>query len=369
MKTIYYALIELIQVALGKRGSLSQLPSDEDWELLLEMAEKQAILGICFYAIQQLSNKPPEMLYLKWLGMAANVQQRNEMMNSYCVALQSILAREGFQPTILKGQGVAGLYGDTLYGYRQPGDIDVWVPDGMPKVMRWARMKYDEVKYDYVNVRIPYNKGTIVEIHWRAMFLPNLYLNWKLQRWLKEPRTNKKLIGGVMKLPSGESLVVPESDFNAIYILLHCYHHMFDRGLGLRQLMDYFFVLKRRSEPNDEIIRLFKEFGLLRFASGVMWVMRFVFGLEYEKLICEPSENEGRFLLNEVMQNGNFGQHDTRIKRIGKGKCGVLFRNLQHNGHMFSHYPSEFIWQPIWLLYHYLWKRLITYKYDLRSKC
>lgn len=32
-------------------------------------------------------------------------------------------------------------------------------------------------------------------------------------------------------------------------------------------------------------------------------------------MICEPDEEEGKFLLNEIMLAGNFGKYDQRIKR------------------------------------------------------
>ena len=75
------------------------------------------------------------------------------------------------------------------------------------------------------------------------------------------------------------------------------------------------------------------------------------------KMICAMSKKEGEFLLNELMQNGNFGHHDERIKKVGHGKMGELWRNLQHNWHLASHYPAELIWQPVWLAYHWVWKR------------
>ena len=74
-------------------------------------------------------------------------------------------------------------------------------------------------------------------------------------------------------------------------------------------------------------------------------------------MICEPDEKEGRFLLNEVMQNGNFGHHDERIKTKGNGKLQFMWNNIQHNWHLASHYPSQFFWQPVWLAYHFAWKR------------
>ena len=91
-----------------------------------------------------------------------------------------------------------------------------------------------------------------------------------------------------------------------------------------------------------------------------MWIMGYVFGLEREKMLCEPNEKEGRYILKEVMQNGNMGHHDERIKRVSKNaKLQYLVSTLQHNRHLATHYPSEFFWTPVWMVWHFLWKSTI----------
>ena len=45
---------ELIQVALVQREVLSHTPSEEEWRQLFSLAEKQAVLGVCFYGVERL---------------------------------------------------------------------------------------------------------------------------------------------------------------------------------------------------------------------------------------------------------------------------------------------------------------------------
>lgn len=63
---------------------------------------------------QQSGEKPslPQKLYYQWLGTAVQIQQRNELMNRRCVELQSQLCLSEFNSSILKGQGIATLYGE-----------------------------------------------------------------------------------------------------------------------------------------------------------------------------------------------------------------------------------------------------------------
>ena len=223
--------------------------------------------------------------------------------------------------------------------------------------------------------------------------MTNLFRNRRLQRWLEREETKEMILGGKADLKP-ETLLNPETtlsvptlEFNAFYLMLHCYHHVFESGLGLRQLMDYYFLLMaihgthgehglemtKFSDGNSDhgfnglngdanaianVNRLFKEFGMERFVGAVMWIMQEVFGLERERMLCEPDEKEGRYILDEVMAGGNFGHHDERIRKVGKGKWQSVFANLQHAIHVLRRYPQEALWMPVWMVYHFVWKRL-----------
>lgn len=125
---------ELIRVAIGTQNTISRPPSKVEWAGLYVMSKKQSLVGICFSAVQKLiQNQEPitqnldEVQYLTWMGMAAKIQQRNEVVNRQCVELQKRLSKEGLRSCILKGQAVAYLYDENLSGLRQSGDIDAWL--------------------------------------------------------------------------------------------------------------------------------------------------------------------------------------------------------------------------------------------------
>lgn len=448
---------ELIRVAIGMQERLSRVPSKKEWGRLFKMAERQRLLGICFYGVKKVASPKydneaspqynneaypqynndddndydpsattiPGDLYDYWLGTAALIQQQNQKVNSQCVEVCNKLQEAGFKCSILKGQGIAQLYNEGrktkdesnfLGMFRQSGDIDVWVDGGMKKAMAWAKKEYGDVRFDYINAHLPMYKDTEVELHWRVQSLDNLWKNKKLQRWLEEHK--EELLNTTEVLPDGAgSIPVPSPTFNSFYILLHCYHHMFTEGLGLRQVMDYYFVLQSRrptptpslhSEGNLETT--LREFGMLKFAKAMMWVLMHVFECHNESLtptpspegkgiydndkptlnphpslhspsrslplkgrenlnwrerypwmIVEPDEKEGRFLLKELMLNGNFGHFDKRVKKVSKNKkIQSVWTNIQHTFHLASHYPSECFWNPIWIAWHFVWKRTVN---------
>ena len=367
---------ELIRVSIGRQKRLTHTPSEMEWRQLYALADKQALIGICFRGVQRLQKLGydiPTDLYMKWLGMAAKIQQRNELMNRRCVEVQRMLAKEGMRMSILKGQGVARYYklkdeslelrANSLGMLRQSGDIDVYVDGGMEKVLRWCRERYGDVEFDYINAHVPMFKDVEVELHWRVGSITNLFKNRKLQRWLEREETKEMILGGKADLkPSETSLTVPSLEFNAFYLMLHCYHHVFESGLGLRQLMDYYFLLMARNNLNLDlsINELFRKFGMERFVGAVMWIMQEVFWLERECLLCEPDEKEGRYILGEVMAGGNFGHHDERRRKVGRGKWFEVFAKIQHAMHLLRRYPSEAMWMPVWMVYHFVWKKRIN---------
>ena len=119
-----------------------------------------------------------------------------------------------------------------------------------------------DVAFDYINAHIPMFKETEVELHWRVRSMSNLIQDRKLQKWMEEHEGD--LLNTTIELPNGVGAipVVPSLSLNRYYILLHCYNHIFSEGLGLRQIMDLYFVLVQNT-PNNSKDTEFKKFFLV----------------------------------------------------------------------------------------------------------
>lgn len=373
MNHINGLFFQLIRVAIGAQETLSRLPSEAEWKLLFEMAEKQSLVGICFSGLQKLGADAvegflqigmSEDLYLAWMSMAAQINMRNDVVNEQCVALQKRLAAEGIRSSILKGQAVAMLYGEDLRGFRQSGDIDIYVDRGREKAIEYARSIQGDVDWDYKHLHLNMfdtsvdpATSTAVEIHYVPEVLLNLRKNRKLQKWFKEHLEEMFMSTNFL---NSSNISTPSVEFNLFYILLHTYRHFLYEGVGMRQLMDYYFVLhasydNSKSDSNANLVALLKEFGMSRFASGVMWIMKEVFGMPEQLLLVEPDEKEGRYILSEVMTGGNFGKHKEN-RAYSKRKLGTFVRVVKHNSHMLCHYPENVLWTPIYFIWHKCWK-------------
>ena len=112
----------------------------------------------------------------------------------------------------------------------------------------------------------------------------------------------------------------------------------------VEQIKDYF-----------ESLTAVNTFGMERFAKGLMWVMAEVLGMPREWMPWEADKKEGEYILAQIMKGGNFGHYDERLHKK-KGKLGAVRDILTHNMHLLSHYPSDTLWSPVWIVWHKLWK-------------
>ena len=352
-------LFELLQVALGRRERLSRVPSVREWEEVYDNAWKQGVVGLLLSGLERLPANflPPLELKLQWIGDVQIDEHQNKVMNQKCVALLGILEKAGQRGTILKGQGIARLYGD-LASRRQAGDIDVYVECGMEKALALARsLGQKEISWDYKHLHLNLWEDTEVELHYRVEVLFDLVKNRRLQRWFKE-HEEMLFKGRWMMEDRGGELVTPSVEMNVFYILLHIYRHFLHTGVGIRQVMDYYMVLRTVNSEKRKItsaLEAVSEFGMERFARGLMWAMREVMAIPHEWMPWVPNEREGRYILIQVMEGGNFGHYSEKRSRL-TGGLGYVTRIVRHSLHLMRRYPSEAIWAPVWIVWHKVWK-------------
>lgn len=353
---------ELIRLSIGSSEALSRQPSTDEWKCLYQMAMKQSLLGVCFAGVRKHMEGSkqtgeevtiPPKAYHHWLGTAVHIQQRNEWMNKRCADFEKKLAEDGYKSCVLKGQGLAALYGE-LSGLRQSGDIDTWALGKSEDVIEWARGTGKMTYYDYHHADLSLYQDTEIELHYRPTLSRNLLRNARLQRWFKEE--GEKHI--VFKEELGFS--VPDYTFNVILTLNHNLWHLMYEGVGLRQVLDLYFVLRSNADGqvHNEVLKLIKHFSLLRFAEASMWIMKEVLGLEEQYLLCPPNEKAGRFLLDEIMRAGNFGKYDDRLnKNRYQSRVDLMLSWLKHNLRLVKYYPADVLWTPIGVLRISLWRR------------
>ena len=425
-------------------GSAKEIPSslkEADWKELYRIAQKQCLVGILFDGIQKLP--PAEVgvskdLLLQWMLQCQMLEKANVRLNDAAIQVSEWFRKKGFRTCILKGQGNALLYPNGLH--RTPGDIDIWVEGSDKRVISFVRSISPHEKACYHHIEFPSYKGVEVEVHYRPSFLLCFWHNRKLQKYYERVK-EEQFSHRVMLGEQGE-IAIPTVEFNLIFQLTHIYAHLMNEGIGLRQLLDYYYVIcdfykvyqnfsnpsvslskgsstfspspsssgsgdvtaLRCSEPLrykdggaskpspdcagwdrlgmsgkmasdcagasatvaiDRVQEELKELGLWKFAGGIMYIMHEVFGMPASRLIVPPNEKYGRFVLNEVLEAGNFGRHDAR-NRFGKSKLGHNLQRVYRDIRLMKYFPAEALSEPIFRTWHFFWRLRWDFTYRLR---
>ena len=225
-------------------GSAKEIPDslkEADWKELYAIAQKQALLGVLFYGIQRLPKElaPEQKLLMQWMAMAEQIRKQNIKLFQDSVKVCQNFENEGFANCILKGQGNALLYPDPYM--RTPGDIDIYLSGGRRKIMKYVNRVCPNQVMRYHHVDFPVMK-TAIEVHFTPSYMFCPIHNRRMQKWFEKVMDEQCNHRG--SLPDGYGEIhVPQVSFNVIYILSHLYRHIFTEGVGLRQLLDYYFVI------------------------------------------------------------------------------------------------------------------------------
>ena len=397
-------------------GSTKDIPSslkDADWEELYAIAQKQCLVGVLFDGIKKLPTEHVGMkkeLLLQWMAESQILEKANVRLNDAAIQVSEWFRKKGFRTCILKGQGNALMYPNPCT--RTPGDIDIWVEGGDKRVISFVRSVSPHEKACYHHIEFPSYKGVEVEVHYRSSFLLCFWHNRKLQKYYERVK-DEQFSHRVMLGEQGE-VAIPTVEFNLIFQLTHIYAHLMNEGIGLRQLLDYYYVLcdfykvyqmssnpsvslskgsstfspspsssgsgdvtallgalnryalrladHQRSTPDcagwdrlGMVQKELKELGLWKFAGGIMYIMQEVFGMPASRLIVPPNEKYGKFVLNEVLEAGNFGKHDAR-NRFGRSQLEHNLQRVYRDIRLVRYFPAEAMSEPFFRVWHYFWR-------------
>lgn len=339
-------------------GSESEIPgslNEANWNELYAIAQKQALVGILFDGIQRLPSSDVGIsrdLLLQWMAQCQMLEKANMRLNDAAIQVSEWFRKKGFRACILKGQGNALLYPNGLH--RTPGDIDIWVEGVDKRVISFVRSISPHEKACYHHIEFPSYKGVEVEVHYRPSFLLCFWHNRRLQKYYERVKA-EQFSHWVMLGEQGE-VAIPTMEFNLIFHLTHIYAHLMNEGIGLRQLLDYYFVLLHADIKDlAELQRNLKHFGLWKFAEAIMYIMHEVFGMPVSHFIVPPNEKYGKFVLNEVLEAGNFGKHDKR-NRFGKSQLGHNLQRVYRDIRLIKYFPAEALSEPIFRVWHFFWR-------------
>ena len=433
---------DFLRFSIGSAKEIPDSLKEADWKELYAIAQKQCLVGVLFDGIKKLPAEHVGMekeLLLQWMAESQMLVKANVRLNDAAIQVSEWFRKKGFRTCILKGQGNALMYPNPYS--RTPGDIDIWVEGGDKRVISFVRSISPHEKAFYHHIEFPSYKGVEVEVHYRPSFLLCFWHNRKLQKYYD--RVKEEQFSHRVMFSEQREVAIPTVEFNLIFQLTHIYAHLMNEGIGLRQLVDYYYVLcdfykvyqkssnpsvslskgsstfspspsssgsgdvtapSRCSEPLrskdggpskvspncagwdrrdaigdmtsataststdtsataarssstaiDRVQEELKELGLWKFAGGIMYIMQEVFGMPASRLIVPPNEKYGKFVLNEVLEAGNFGRHDAR-NRFGRSKLGHNLQRVYRDIRLVRYFPGEALCEPLFRIWHFFWR-------------
>lgn len=364
---VHSQFFELLRIAIGRQDRFRQNPTEDSWEQMLLQANRQAVTGPLYMALGRLpaEQRPPRTVILNWHACTEKIRHDNRKANRDAAWACECFRKAGFRNVLLKGQGNATLYPDPLL--RHPGDVDVWLKGSRSRIIGYVRSFFPDIKMQWIEMEFPIKKGCCIEVHTMPSFMSNPFDNRRLARYFREhaEETFNNHITIYIERGGGEGSVnIPTTQVNMLFQLTHIYRHIFNCGIGMRQIMDYYYLLNsaNASSYTEETYAEVKKLHMTRFCSALMWIMHEVFGMDESSLIGPVNTEEGRFLLDEIMTAGNFGHHDPRINRTRHGKWANFKMMTLRNLRFLRRYPREVIWNPWYRICQYLWRLFHGYK-------
>ena len=465
MKKQLQIFFDFLRFCIDSAKEIPDSLKETDWKEIYAIAQKQCLVGVLFDGIRKLPAEYVGMkkeLLLQWMAESQMLEKTNVRLNDAAIQVSEWFRKKGFRTCILKGQGNALMYPNP--NSRTPGDIDIWVEGGDKRVISFVRSISPHEKACYHHIEFPSYKGVEVEVHYRPSFLLCFWNNRKLQKYYERVK-EEQFSHRVMLGEQGE-IAIPTAEFNLIFQLTHIFAHLMNEGIGLRQLLDYYYVLcdfykvyqksskitpsfffdkasctrqfeselslhslaslfplkegstshpdpltlrgeggnrpTRCSEPLrskdggpskvspdsagwdrrdaigdmtsvtastdssataarssstaiDRVQEELKELGLWKFAGGIMYIMQEVFGMPASRLIVPPNEKYGKFVLNEVLEAGNFGKHDAR-NRFGRSQLGHNLQRVYRDIRLVKYFPAEAMSEPLFRTWHFFWR-------------
>ena len=413
MKKQWAIFFDFLRFIVGSAKEIPDSLKEADWKELYAIAKKQCLVGILFDGIKKLPAEHVGMkkeLLLQWMAESQMLEKANVRLNDAAIQVSEWFRKKGFRTCILKGQGNALMYPNPYS--RTPGDIDIWVEGEDKRVISFVRSISPHEKACYHHIEFPSYKGVEVEVHYRPSFLLCFWHNRKLQKYyerVKEEQFSHRVMFGEQR-----EVAIPTVEFNLISQLTHIFSHLMNEGIGLRQLLDYYYVLcdfykvyqkssnpsvslskgsstfspspsssgsgdvtapSRCSEPLRSkdggpskvspncagwdrlgvLQKELKELGLWKFAGGIMYIMQEVFGMPVSHLIVPPNEKYGKFVLNEVLEAGNFGKRDAR-NRFGRSQLGHNLQRVYRDIRLVRYFPAEALCEPLFRVWHFFWR-------------
>ena len=286
------AFLELMKASLFKQEP--NIPPETDWNNVLEIAKKQALVALAEYSI-------PEPLKCDWKAIKFQSTAHYIRVLHEQNDIVQIFQAHNIPTVVLKGSSAAMYY--PVPSCRTMGDIDILVSEGKYEIAKklLGECGYQFEKEDYRNSTF-FKNGINIELHY----------HFSAKEKDIEQLISEGLHNAVQYTIENYSFPGLPKYTNGFVLLEHVRQHLVRSGLGLRQIIDWMMFVHSGLDDTiweTEFKRLTQETGLEKLAITMTFMCRKWLGLPDEITWCNNADEElADLLLTRLFADGNFGR-------------------------------------------------------------
>ena len=234
-------------------GTSTDVPSDIDWKILLNLAARQKCLHA--FSVWSKTNRIVTPYDQQLQSGVYILLGRHARLNHLAAEVLAILSQNQIPATLIKGASIAGLYPDP--DMRDFGDVDIYVgEEHYHRAAEIVTAAYPDAHWHsdirggihYILV-LDEKQDRVVELHRVTMEFHDKQADALYQAF------THKYLAQPSSITLGEALVpVPSAAYNALYVFMHAWHHFESTGVGFRQLADWALCLHQayqQSSPHE----------------------------------------------------------------------------------------------------------------------
>lgn len=342
---------QLLRIGLWGKDSLKLTTplSETDWSEIRSYAIHHTVEGLIYDSFKFLEHNqlPPLTLRLKWTIRVDQIERHNAKMNEVIASQYTAFVKQGLQPILQKGQGVAACY--LIPQHRISGDIDWYFEDGgYVKARKMLKDKNLAFK-DTAGFSLDYDwKGIHIEHHKKLFDLGSpLKFNYlkKIQEKYKSKQEELIINNAPIKI------LAPE--LQLLQVNAHILKHLISFGIGLRQICDAARLYYTVASKIDPLLlkEIYHRAGILGWTHLLHTILVKNLGLPIDKLPFPfPDNLDADWMLEEIWYSGNFGFHDERFKdgkvspfSIRPDSTQRIWKSLKN---YFKYAPQEILFFP-----------------------
>lgn len=311
MTIVQEQLLSILRSALWGEKPDVNFFKNVSWRDIINLAGVQTVRGLLLDGISLLPEElmPDEDSVMEIAGKQNKIEIHNQVHRDTIVQIDQALRSNGITAVFMKGQTTALRYPKPLH--RQPGDIDFVVRksdfpktldvlEGLGKVDR--TLVHEHHGMAWVN-------DVTVEPHYKVHNYQRPSTDKAMKEMFSEVFPDKLINADI----DGHKVDIFPPTFESVFLISHMVNHVYEEGLGLRQVIDYAMFLDRCADKidwlqHDEWLSKMRMQRSFRIFTCICVKYLGLSLPSHVQPFSFKEEEWGKELMEDIMTVGNFGR-------------------------------------------------------------